>query len=436
VFGAQEGSLSVRSPGREQGVERAPLVKRDAVCIITEARSFGGVEVHTIGLMRGLIDRGYHIELVTNRYRGYDEMIAKRGWQKSVTITHTDLNGIVYGERSETDEWERVLRRIDAKTLIFPKGNNSFGQIGFLRVCRRKFTRIVFIEHLEPFERPVARRKWLGLLPGLGLWWRKRQFHSRWSASFADQIIAVSERVRDRLLTDFKYPPEKLSVVRNGVPWQEFVRRPEQGIAFRRANGIPQTAYVFGMLARLSHAKGIDIALHALRRLIDSRPDQEICLVIAGDGPLYAELTALAQRLALGKRVLFVGFVPDPKLVLSAFDTILFSSNVEGLPLGLLEGMAAGCVPIVTRVSGMPEVVDSGRIGWVVEPRNPEQLAAAMAAACALPPDVISSMRAQAVARIREHFDVARSQQQLLKLCGLEGPAANFELSVPRGQPT
>jgi glycosyltransferase involved in cell wall biosynthesis len=188
------------------------------------------------------------------------------------------------------------------------------------------------------------------------------------------------------------------------------VRMPEQGVAFRRAHGIPKTAYVFGMLGRLSHEKSIDVALHALRRLIDSRPDQDIYLVIAGDGPLRAELTALAERLALGRRALFVGFVQDPKLVLSAFDSIVFSSSVEGLPLGLLEGMAAGCVPIVTRVSGMPEVVDSSRLGWVVEPRDPEQLAAAMAAASALPLDVLSSMRAQVVARIREHFDVARSQ--------------------------
>ena len=408
---------------REQVVPPVAAAPVRSVCFITEARGFGGVEVHTLGMMKALIERGVRIELVVNRYQGYDDVIVQRGWQDAVTIVHTDLDGILYGEPSDADGWESVLRGIRADTLIFPKGNNNFGQIGFLQVCRRKFARVVFIEHLEPYERPSGGRKWLGVIPGLGLWWRKRRFHSRRGAACADRIITVSNRVRDRLLQDFQYPAAKLSVVRNGVPWRDFARDAEVGAAFRSAHGIPARAFVFGMLVRLSPEKGVDVALRAFRQLLDARPDADAYLLVAGEGDLRAELETLATELRLGDRVRFVGFVAAPKTILPAFDSILFSSTLEGLPLGLLEGMAAGCVPIVTRVSGMPEAVDSADIGWVVEPRDPVGLGRAMAAAVDLDADTLARMRDNVVARVREHFDIARCHEKILELCGLGTPS-------------
>ena len=391
--------------------------RRKSVCIITQNQSFGGMEVHTLGLMRTLIDRGYRIELISNRYDRYDEIVRRNEWEPSVRIIHTDLDGILYGRRSDRAGWRQVFSDLESRMLVFPKGNYNFGQIGFLRECRRAFERIVFIEHLEPYERPQSSRKWLGIVPGIGFWWRKRKVLSRLGSRYADRIVAVSGRVRDRLVGDIGYPAHKLSVVRNGVPWQDFERTDERARAFRQQYGIDPDVFVFGMLARLTRDKGIDIALHAVRRLIDRRPDRRFCLVVAGEGYLGEELKALSRELGVDEYVKFIGFVKQPEDLLAGYDVILFSSRVEGLPLGLLQGMAAGCIPVVTRISGMPEAVDSPEVGWVVEPESADAVYEAMHAVLTLDAVKIDGLRHNARSRVQQHFDIAEANRKLLALC-------------------
>ena len=399
----------------------SPRSGHRSVCIITQNQSFGGMEVHTLGLMRTLIERGYRVELVSNRYDRYDEIVRRNGWETNVRTIHTDLDGILYGRGSDRAGWRAVFATLESETLVFPKGNYNFGQIGFLRECRRAFKTIVFIEHLEPYERPQSSRKWMGVVPGVGLWWKKRKVLSRFGSRYADRIIAVSGRVRDRLVGDIGYPAGKLSVVRNGVPWQDFERTAARTAAFRAQYGIAPEVLVFGMLARLTRDKGIDIALHAVRRLIDAQPSRRFCLVIAGEGYLGDELKALSRELGLDDVVKFIGFVKHPEDLLAGYDVILFSSRVEGLPLGLLQGMAAGCIPIVTRISGMPEAVDSPEVGWVVEPESADGVCNAMRAVLSLDDAAVMRAREQARRRVRDQFDIAESNRQLVELCESAG---------------
>jgi glycosyltransferase involved in cell wall biosynthesis len=169
------------------------------------------------------------------------------------------------------------------------------------------------------------------------------------------------------------------------------------------------------MLSRLSDEKGIDTALLAFRLLVERHPDLPAQLVIAGEGYAAEKLKNLTTDLGLQDRVTFVGFIAKPEEILSAFDVILFSSRREGLPLGLLQGMAAGCIPIVTRISGMPEAVDSSDVGWVVAPENPEELSGAMAAVLALDRVSVAKMRRAVIRRIQQHFDVADSNRRILE---------------------
>jgi glycosyltransferase involved in cell wall biosynthesis len=393
----------------------------NSVCIITENRNFGGVEVHTLGLMQALIELGYRIELVVNRFHGYDEMIRSRRWEERVELTHTDLDGILYGETTDIRGWSHVLQRLSSRVLIFPKGNANFGQLRFLRLCRKTFRRVIFIEHIEPAQRPKGGRRHLaGIVPGFGLWWHKRRLLTRMGAGRADHIVAVSRKVRERLVEDYGYPTRKISVVHNGVDSRQFARSEARGREFRASHGISSDAFVFGMLTRLTEQKGIDIALHAFQRLLARDPGKPVCLVIAGQGPMRESLMHLAGELRLQDHVKFIGFVEHPADALSAYDVILFSSNFEGLPLGLLEGMASGCIPIVTRVSGMPEAVDSPDVGWVVEPQSPEELSGAMASVLAADPCRIAVIRANVVRRIQDHFDLRHCHRQILTICGLE----------------
>jgi glycosyltransferase involved in cell wall biosynthesis len=201
------------------------------------------------------------------------------------------------------------------------------------------------------------------------------------------------------------------------VAWREYQHNTAHRELVRRRHGIAPDAFVFGMLTRLSQEKGIDIALEAVARLDAECPGRSFYLIVAGEGDRLAPLEALTARLGVQHRVKFIGFVARPEEVVSAYDVILFSSRVEGLPLGLLQGMAAECVPIVTRISGMPEAVDSPEVGWVVNPDDPAALCNAMQEALSLEAGAFASKRQNAARRMREHFDSEKANRRILDLC-------------------
>lgn len=208
-------------------------------------------------------------------------------------------------------------------------------------------------------------------------------------------------------------------VVRNGVSWREFGRNAEIGMSYRRHLDIPDGACVFGMITRLAEVKGIDIALRALALLARKEAGKPAYLIVAGDGPDREKLGTLARELDVESRVRFVGFVTDRVQVLSSYDVILFPSRREGLPLGLLEAMAAGCVPIVTRISGMPEVVDSPQIGSVVATESPEALCVAMGEMLNMERATFLRLSRNAQENIQERFDVSECYRRIISVCGL-----------------
>jgi glycosyltransferase involved in cell wall biosynthesis len=388
-----------------------------AVSLIIESTAFGGMELHTADLIDALLARGYRVELIANGHNVFEEAMRTRGWAGSVTLIHTRLAGITT-DYSDFGGWRALLQNLRGTTLIFPKGENSHGRLGFLLACRLKFRHIVFIEHKEAETAPApSTRQWLGFIPRINFWWLRVRLYRAACALCAERIIAVSERCRDRLISDWKLSPEKVVVVRNGVAWNRFVRDEETGAAARANLGVPADAFVFGMLVRLSPLKGVDIALQALRLLREANPGRPFRLVIAGDGPDERKLLQLREQLGLLEEAQFIGFARNPRELLWACDVILFSSRLEGLPLGLLEGMAAGCVPIVTRVSGMPEAVHNSEIGWIVAPENPQELFQAMQSALLTDGPRFAHMRANAVRRIQQEFDLEVAHRRLLEIC-------------------
>jgi glycosyltransferase involved in cell wall biosynthesis len=390
--------------------------KKPTICILTQTQGFGGVEVHTLNLIDALIIRGYRVELISCRHREYDDRARRDAWRSAVTMIHTDLNVNDENQRG----WLEFFRTLQGEVLIFQKGGNDLGSLVFFRACRRAFDKVYFVEHSEAEPAPIkSSRRWLGLIPGLGLWWYRQRLIKKLSSHYADRIIAVSNKVRDRLVNDWGYRPDNIRVVHNGVPWRDFTRNHQLGTSFRSRLGIPEEAFVFGMLTRLSKEKGVDIALRGFRLLWERTAIRPAYLLIAGEGPELENLKDLAGEIGVGSHVKFVGFVREGREVLSAFDAIIFSSRVEGLPLALLEGMAAGCVPIITRVGGMPEVLDKPGLGWTVSPENPEELCGAMQSVVESKRSDLSEISKNAESRIQRTFDIDSCHRGILRECNL-----------------
>jgi glycosyltransferase involved in cell wall biosynthesis len=191
------------------------------------------------------------------------------------------------------------------------------------------------------------------------------------------QVVAVSESVarsieanigRSRLVT----------VIPNGVDLDRFTPAPELALPTRRALGFDPDALVVGTVARFRRQKRLDDWLRAAAELRRRWPGARFLLV--GEGPLSAELEALAGKLGLAGAVRFAGLQEDVRPYLAAMDVFLQASEFEGFPVAILEAMAMARPVVATSVGGVPEALSSETVGCLVEPRDPAALVDAVSA--------------------------------------------------------
>ncbi|MCL6508771.1 MAG: glycosyltransferase family 4 protein [Bryobacteraceae bacterium] len=143
----------------------------------------------------------------------------------------------------------------------------------------------------------------------------------------------------------------------------------------RRELEIAPTDVVVGFIGRLEEQKGVAHLLHAVAAL--SKDFTNIKVVIAGEGSWKQRLQDEASGLGL-RNVLFLGFRRDTPQLLRMFDVFVLPSLFEGLPVVLIEAMAAGCAVVATRIGGVEEVVVDGFNGILVQPGNSQSHASAV----------------------------------------------------------
>ena len=190
--------------------------------------------------------------------------------------------------------------------------------------------------------------------------------------------ICVSHEVvrfyRDRL----GLSERQLTMIPNAIDVSLFDRQP--GGELRAELGIDPDEFVFTCSARLHEQKAHEVLIEAVRLIgaVAGNPMRYRVLLV-GEGPRRDELQALVRQAGVGGRVIFLGLRQDIPEILLQSDAFVLSSDYEGLSLAILEAMAA-CLPIVaTTVGGNAQIVEDGVTGLLVAPRQPEQLAAAMA---------------------------------------------------------
>jgi glycosyltransferase involved in cell wall biosynthesis len=224
--------------------------------------------------------------------------------------------------------------------------------------------------------------------------WSRSLF--RFAGALGDRVVAVCTQVQDVLDTEFKFKSWKTTTVDNGVDLRRFLeidRRPAR-----------DDRLVFGTIGRLDPVKDHCTLLHAFARVATAVPHAE--LRILGDGSLLAELRALAGSLGIEHAVRFEGFSLDTPKFLEALDVYVISSRSEGLPLSLLEAMAAGLPIVATSVGEIPQIVRVADCGWIAPAQNPSALADAMMRA--IPSNERAERGERARARAAEHYSVER----------------------------
>jgi len=196
-----------------------------------------------------------------------------------------------------------------------------------------------------------------------------------------DHVITVSDQQR-RTLLDKGFKPEKVSVVRPGIPYlasgQVHIASAEQRRQARVQWGLPRDAYVITAVGRLSTEKRFDLFLETCALLAEKLPDTRFMLV--GGGKQEANLRELAGTLGLDERLVFTGLTRDMESVYAATDLLMLTSDTEGTPHVLLEAMGSDIPVVSTAVGGIPEFVTSGEHGLLVPPGDKEALAQAAVA--------------------------------------------------------
>jgi glycosyltransferase involved in cell wall biosynthesis len=184
-----------------------------------------------------------------------------------------------------------------------------------------------------------------------------------------DRIAAVSEDIQERIIRNGIAPP-KVSLIRNGISLEDFENRHSRS-RLRREMGIPQDAIVVGTVGRISPEKGHRNLFLAARDIIAHHP--EVFFLVVGDGPLRRELQVEFSSPAIH----FAGYRQDAPNLYQCMDIFVLPSLTEGLPLALLEAMAARLPVVATRVGEIPSLVGPEN-GCLVEPGNSEDLREAL----------------------------------------------------------
>jgi glycosyltransferase involved in cell wall biosynthesis len=199
----------------------------------------------------------------------------------------------------------------------------------------------------------------------------------RMTATLVDRIICVAEAQKNHLIEDRGIPAEKIEVIYNGIDLGKFDPRAE--VKVRKSDfSVPEQSPVVGIVAALRPEKAHHVFLEAAKRI--SSEVENAYFLIVGDGQRRSELEELSKKLGIADRTIFTGVRNDIPEILAIMDVVVLSSYpvVETFPVSLLEAMAMENPIVSTNVSGIPEMVEDGKNGFLVSVGDSDALAASV----------------------------------------------------------
>lgn len=236
----------------------------------------------------------------------------------------------------------------------------------------------------------------------------KRRMFNRLLTSRHDRLVAVGGAVKRALVEKEGLPAERIEVVYNGVASQPASISAERRAEIRREFGAAEGDFVVLQVARLDPIKDHSTALKALAEAVGQEPCIRLALV--GDGPERLAIERQLADLRLQPSVAMLGQRSDVAELLAAADAFLLTSVSEGVPVTIIEAMAAGLPVISTRVGGVPEVIDDGDSGLLASAGDATALGAAMVR---LARD--ANLRARLAARGRERVALRFSEEPMMQ---------------------
>lgn len=325
--------------------------RRVRICYLLPELKWGGSEKHVIHLARGLRERGYDTEIVCLFREG---ILAGEAREGEIPLTCLNLP-YQWGFRT----FYQILKWIRANP------------IDVLHTCLFGFhffaaspARFLGIPTILASQREIPH-------------WQKRRHRllSRLGNLFVDRVVSCSKAAERWVLEKEKICPEKVLTLYNGVDLAQFNPFPADGVV-RRQFGIPENAPLIGTVANFAFEKGYPYLLDAVQTLLTQDPS--LWFLLVGSGPFENEIKKKARQIPNHRQIIFAGHRSNIPRLLASLDVFLLASVMEGFPNVLLEAMAMAKPVIATGVGGIPELIESGKNGILVPPKNGEALAQAV----------------------------------------------------------
>ena len=232
---------------------------------------------------------------------------------------------------------------------------------------------------------------------------------------YASDITVVEPAQADYFHAELGVPTERLHYVANGI--RVPTKTPESVKRMRQSLGIPADGFAFFFVGRLNPVKDLGTLLEAFAAL-PADVSNRSRLYLIGDGPERAMLEAKRDALELNDKAIFLGARNDVSEALLAADAFVMSSKSEGLPMVLLEAMAAGVPCVATAVGGIPGLFGDDCRGLAVPAQDPAALARAMAS-IARSPDLRKRLVDNATENLQKHYALDAVVERYLELLGL-----------------
>jgi glycosyltransferase involved in cell wall biosynthesis len=355
---------------------------------LTSHLDIGGVARYTVSVAQALSRRGHQVVIASGGGALEPEATAAGVAHWRVPLrTSAEFSPQVFAAARQ------LIRRLRREPVELLHAHTRVSQVVAARLSRA--LRIPYVTTWHGVFRPnLGRRLW----PCTG-----------------DLTVAISRPVQQQLLTVFRVPASRIRLIPNGVDPAWFAAPPDPGLvaAYRARHRLPDGQPVIGAVGRLASGgvKGWDLLLGAAHALRQEQPNLHVLIV--GDGPHRPLLERLVRDLGIAPRVHFAGAEADVRVPLAAMQVFAFPVRwQEGFGLSLIEAMAAGKPVVATRTGAVPDIVEDGRSGVLVQPEDAASLAAGIARLLN-DPAAAARMGQGAQARVREAFSLDRMTDQI-----------------------
>lgn len=225
-----------------------------------------------------------------------------------------------------------------------------------------KTTRKVFLT-ARSFEHYTGWRRW------------RAKFQAKIASACYNKIVCISRALKEHEINHLGRKPDEIIIIWNGVDTKVFFPQPITPSERAEALGLKSMnpkVFVVGMGTQLKQFKDIPTLIQAAVRVKQQR---DVLFVVAGVGPLEAQLRALVAKLGIQDCFKFVGRIKDMPRFLNAIDLLVLTSPFEGLGVIILEAMATGKPVITTDSGGIRDCVTDGETGIIVPVGDDKSLA-------------------------------------------------------------